>query len=50
MSERSNVEATVRAACEHLNSLISNPKEQVVFLSDELVTTKLTSASMTTRQ
>ena len=28
-SDRSNVEATARAACEHLNSFIGNPKQQV---------------------
>ena len=31
LTQRSNVEATVRAACEHLNSFISNSKEQVDF-------------------
>ena len=30
-SQRSNVEATARAACEYLNSWISNPKQQVDF-------------------
>ena len=55
MSQKSNVEATVRAACEHLNSLISNPQEQVDFQTVSLaafqtkwikvVSTKPTSAA-----
>ena len=37
LSQRSNVEAAARAACEYLNSLIRNPQQQINFQTISLV-------------